>query len=100
MENWKIRIVDGGARTARQIFIMQKDPSGKTLIWRNDKVETLELGQWAEPSFWMEPEMLQDFANALNDIGIKPEQGFLEGKLGATEKHLEDMRTLVFQKKD
>lgn len=48
-----------------------------------------------EPFMHLEQDMLQSLADALNDNGIKPQQGFIEGKLQATENHLQDMRTLL-----
>lgn len=44
-------------------------------------------------------EILTAFAEAAQDRGIeKRSESFVKGKLDATEKHLEDMRTLVFKK--
>jgi len=43
---------------------------------------------------------LRNFADAITKMGIQPKDvSVAEGKLQATEKHLEDMRTLVFNKK-
>lgn len=50
----------------------------------------MELGSGFAESF------LPLLANALNEAGVKmPEKSYLEGKLEATEKHLNDLRHLV-----
>lgn len=98
MENWKVKIVDVGYKFELDIYIVRHLTNGKIEIWRNDVTETIdEYGAVLKPSFSMHPEMLQDLVNSLSERGIKPKEGFLEGKLTATEKHLEDMRTLVFK---
>jgi hypothetical protein len=100
MENWNVKIIDKGIRIERDIYIYRK---------LGDKIEIIGAGnttniinQFAtipdEPTLSLNPEALQAFANALNDIGINPQKEFIEGKLEATEKHLEDMRTLVFKR--
>lgn len=46
----------------------------------------------------LQNEWLGPLVKALTDAGVRPpEQSFTEGKLVATEKHLEDMRRLVFE---
>ena len=45
---------------------------------------------------------LQNIVHAFQDLGDrigvkKPYEGFVSGKLEATEKHLDDMRKLVFE---
>jgi len=98
MENWTVKIVDKGYCDVLDIFVYQRDFDGKIhLLQKGDLVETFDSGAVKEPSFKMNKFQLQAFADAMSDMGIKPQEGFLEGKLGATEKHLEDMRTLVFK---
>jgi len=100
MENWKVKIVDKGYTDTRDVFLFRRDASGRTAILHGDRIDTYEDGAVRdEPSMCLTSEMLQAFAEALNDQGFKPLKGFLEGKLDATEKHLEDMRTLVFKEK-
>ena len=69
-------------------------PEG-TEVLGSDKI--LKEGErWdVPPTLELEPEQLQAFADALNEQGYKPQQGFVEGKLEATESHLKDMRTLL-----
>lgn len=97
-EEWIIKIVDKGYTFYRDVFLYRRVPNG-TEIYRGDTTEIVDEGAAiVKPSFILSPEMLQSFADALNEQGYKPQKGFIEGKLQATEKHLEDMRTLVFKK--
>ncbi len=51
-----------------------------------------------KPTFQLPPETLQSLFDALQKRGMKPsDQSFVEGKLQATEKHLEDMRKIAFE---
>jgi len=51
-----------------------------------------------KPTMSLERKEAQDLMNRLWDAGIRPVQGKgSAGQLEATEKHLEDMRTLVFR---
>ena len=99
MENWIIKIVDRGYKLTRDIYIYRKSFGGKLEILRGNTVETIDdSGAVDKPSLELTPEVLQSFANALNEIGINPKKEFIEGKLEATEKHFEDMRKLLFKK--
>lgn len=104
MENkWQIKINnDFGPRLDKEVFFFRNVNHGgipKVEVMYSDTIKTVDPGSAGiTPSFRFTQEMLQDFANALDKMGIKPQRGFLEGKLEAQEKHLEDMRTLVFKK--
>lgn len=76
-----------------QVVFLTKDGTAVT-IPRNSAVNTDHL-YFAE----MSPDQLQAFAQALADRGVKTNQDSVaEGKLTATERHLEDMRTIVLAK--
>ena len=99
MENWKVKIIDKGYTTLMDIF-MYHDVYGNKIEMvakGGDTLEVFEDGTVKDPSFKLTREQLQAFANALNDMGISPQKEYIEGKLEATEKHLEDMRKLVFK---
>jgi len=71
-----------------------------------NKEYAIKMGEDLPPGCLMEiprdvfAEMLKGFAEMANERGMKLESDLKrEGKLEATEKHLEDMRTLVFKKK-
>ena len=57
-----------------------------------------EPGQVVEPSFKMNYEDAQRFMDDLWECGLRPSEGTgSAGALAATQKHLEDMRKLVFK---
>lgn len=50
------------------------------------------------PSFTLEPEQAQELFNGLWQLGYRPKDGTgNSGHVAAIERHLEDMRTLVFK---
>lgn len=98
--DWEVKIVDVGYKIGLDIFLFFKDFNGIHLL-HGDVVELLPKdGTAAKPTLSLSPSALQAFADALDKMGIKPQKGFIEGKLAATEKHLEDMRRLVFDDKE
>ena len=100
MENWKIEIGYQQFRVNKCIYITRKGHDGKYYIWRGNREEVINSkeGESIKPSFEFTDEMLQQLVEVLDSKGFKPKQGFLEGKLEATDKHLQDMRNLVFKK--
>lgn len=95
---WRVKIVDKGYTDIRDVYIYCRVGMNKMGIVYGDTIVTLENGEITpKPSLVLSPSALQAFSDALNSQGFKPQAGFLEGKLGATEKHLEDMRKLVFE---
>ncbi len=49
------------------------------------------------PTFVLRPEEVQALMDSLWDCGLRPSEGSgSAGAMAATQKHLEDMRTLVF----
>lgn len=53
-----------------------------------------------QPTIRMRKQEGQQLMDALWDAGMRPSQGSgSEGSLAATQRHLEDMRTLVFKEK-
>jgi len=102
MESWKIKIVDNPCKVDRDIYIFRRADYEKTeVIGWDEKGRCIGTifppGEVFPPSISLSPETLQNLADELNNMGIKPQKGFLEGKLEATDKHLEDMRRLVFK---
>lgn len=102
MENWKVQILDRVGQTNKDVTFYRDLGNGRyeTVIAVEKGgymvVEAHNMGAEIKPSIIMDVFMLQALADALNEIGIKPQKGYLEGKLEGTEKHLEDMRSLVF----
>ena len=66
----------------------------------SDRIVTFTKGEVQSPTLVLQQEMLPALMKALSDYGVKrPDESFVEGKLSATEKHLEDMRSLIFKNK-
>lgn len=98
-QSWKVKIIDPGYKTSFDVYIFREIGGKREFIQTGEKSVILSMdGMAPSPTLSMDREMMKAFADALNDRGIKPEEGFLEGKLEATTKHLEDMRSLVFKK--
>ncbi len=58
-----------------------------------------ELGNIIEPTFSLQPEEAQELMDNLWELGFRPSEGTgSAGALAATQRHLEDMRKLVFEK--
>jgi len=90
---WHIRIVDVGYKTSREVNIFRMTPQGKEMLGSDQIIKEGEVS--SKPTMELEPEQLQALADELEKIGYKPQKGFMEGKLEATEIHLKDMRTML-----
>ena len=59
----------------------------------------VEQGNYAPPMCTLSTKEAQSLIDSLWDCGLRPSEGSgSAGALAATQKHLEDMRTLVFKK--
>ncbi len=97
MDNWTVKIIDKGYKFERDIYIYARS-GDKTIVKNSDNTATIYgYGEPIpdKPTLSLNPETLQALADALDKVGIKPQKGFVEGKLQATESHLKDMRTLL-----
>ena len=66
---------------------------GKEII-----METLDDGDMCSPTFTLKHQEAQILMDSLWDAGLRPSEGSgSAGALRATEKHLNDMRKLVFK---
>lgn len=102
MNPWEISIQRLPGRTTLALYIFRRGHNGKTeVVQGNDTIVTFDEGQDFEPTITLFPEMLSVLMKELSEYGVRlPEQSFIEGKLYATDKHLEDMRRLVFEGQD
>lgn len=89
-----------GTRDMNLYISIQPFPGADIKMYYSDKVvDYKEEGLIEKPSFILTPDMLSGLMAELTRKGIKPPaHSFVEGKLEATERHLEDMRALVFEK--
>jgi hypothetical protein len=58
----------------------------------------VKVGEQAQPTFTLPPEQAQQFMDELWRVGFRPTEGSgSAGSLAATERHLADMRKIVFK---
>lgn len=95
---WTIKIVDVGYTFTRDVFIFRRMLGGTEFIQNDGTAFFVAEGsaEQPKPAICLDAEALQALADELARTVYKPQKGFIEGKLDATEKHLEDMRKLVF----
>lgn len=93
-ENTKIRAINAPWYGGIEILIKQGDHYVK-----NIEMVRIPDGAIVEPSLRLDYEEAQLLMDDLWHSGVRPSEGIGNaGQLKATEKHLEDMRTLVFKK--
>lgn len=97
MENWIVRIIDKGYTITRDVYIYRIINGAKEFIQNDGTCLRLSEGsaEQPKPTLELNPEALQALADELAQVGYKPQKGFIEGKLEATERHLEDTRKLL-----
>lgn len=93
---WKVKIYEKLGTLGYEVFVF-RDIGNKVEVMGKDYTSTiLEKADFIPPSFLIESkQMLTAFAEALNNMGVSPSKEYSEGKLEATENHLQDMRTLL-----
>ena len=90
-----IRAQSAPWRSAVEIFIGDRD--GKTRV-KEVVMERIEEAVAAPPSFMLDDQMAQQLMDDLWHCGLRPTDGAgTAGAMRAVERHLEDMRTLVFK---
>lgn len=100
MEGFKVQLKQLTGLLMWDVLIYQSLPNGDTELFNHLFEGTIlpKYGAYVEPTFRIPENVLPVLMEALSKNGVKlPEKAFIEGKLEATERHLEDMRTLVFQ---
>lgn len=96
MYEWQVKILDRGYTFTHDVYIWRKGMGNQIQqVTGNNTIETSEDGEVKEPTLRLDREQLVAFAQALNDLKINPKKEFIEGKLEATENHLQDMRKLL-----
>lgn len=95
---WKVQIAEDGPTLVKKIWIYRRMPGGISVLGPDMQTET-RYDEYSDVPVTMKLDhfLFQAFGDALTG-NFKPSEGkFNEGKLEATEKHLEDMRRLVFE---
>jgi hypothetical protein len=84
----------------RAVEILIGDHDGRTRV-KEVVLERLEEGVVQPPSFTLDHETAQTLMDDLWQCGIRPTEGAgSAGAMRATERHLEDLRSLVFKTGD
>jgi len=81
------------------LYIASKFPNGSRNIFvlRETGFEQVEEGQLSQPTMFLDATKAQSLMDGLWDCGIRPSEGTgSAGAMAATQKHLDDMRRLVF----
>ena len=96
-EEWNIKILDVGYKVEREVYIFRRGLGGTELIQSDGTLLFVpkDSANPPKPTIELNPEALQALSDELARVGYKPEKGFVQGKLEATENHLKDMRTLL-----
>ena len=95
MEDWKIKIVDVGYKLEKDIYIFTKRFDSKLEMLGGEIIDNGAVPP--KPTISLTDQQMIALANALAKEGVNPQKEFTVGKLEATEKHLQDMRKLVFK---
>ena len=102
MNNFGVEVFVAKAkhRMGYEVWITKQLDDRRSEIWyyKGDIVEreVIEYGAaFKGPSMFLEEFVANGIVEGLSKIGIKPQQGYLEGKIEATEKHLADTRKLL-----
>lgn len=103
MGDWEARVVYEPGRSANAIYLTRHNATGREYMLAEDTIRTLREGEVTKDDLTfarLDDEQMRALLVAFETHGIKlPEASYTQGKLEATESHLEDMRKLVFKEK-
>jgi hypothetical protein len=96
MEEWKIQFVERPERFGKALYVYRRSHDGRFEVWQSDgKTKVYDGGMDAEPTLFLGGDLFQALIDAIHK-DYKPSEGkYTEGKLVATERHLQDLRTLL-----
>jgi hypothetical protein len=81
------------------VSIVDQTTSGARFAAQPVIMTTVQQGDFVAPAFRINAKEAQDLMDELWQCGLRPSEGTgSAGALSATERHLQDMRTLVFDK--
>lgn len=87
-----VRVRQGDFHLGYDVFIVRH---GSLVTEDGKNVPLEEVGQTPNPTVRISAEEAQSLVEQLSACGVKPQRGYLEGKLEATERHLEDIREVA-----
>ena len=98
-ENWEVLFQEDFGTCSQKMVILRRAYNGTEVFdVKNNNLVLVPAGDGIDEKLIIKfsPEMFLALVDAIQK-NFKPSEGkFTEGKLEATEKHLEDMRTIVF----
>jgi len=103
--DWKVDVVYRPEYLGYVVYMSRKMPNGQEFITKDGKTEVLKPGDFIKSDKQycfaiLDPDQVQRLADAFANKGIHTvNDNVNKGKLEATEKHLEDMRNIVFKGK-
>lgn len=98
---WKVKIVQDYATLTERLYIFRRD-GGKVQyvdFSKDTVIKTMDEGEGQINGLRLYPEMIQALTDAIHKDFKPSEQKFTDGKLMATERHLEDLQKLLKLKK-
>jgi hypothetical protein len=96
MENWQVKFIEQPDRLGRGLYIYRLLSDNRLeVLLANGTTEVSVEGTIHTPTLFLNEDMFQMLVNAVHK-DFKPSEGkFTEGKLEATERHLNDLRFLL-----
>lgn len=95
----EIRAERSAYQRATHIWVVDHDPQQGRLVGAALGFRFVEAGEFSEPTLRISDESAQQWIDELWRAGFRPSEGTgSAGSLAATERHLEDMRRLVFDR--
>ena len=92
--NLQLKAYSAPWRDCIEFLILSGDEIGSAISFKKR-----EIGVSSDPTFSLDIQQAQSIMDDLWNCGLRPTEGTgSAGALAATQKHLEDMRTLVFKK--
>lgn len=96
MDKWQVGVHRRPERTGVDIFVYRKNGVTRTEVLKSDgSIVDMPRGAAIEPTLSLEEDIFRELVDAIH-ADFKPSEGkFTEGKVEATERHLQDLRHLL-----
>jgi hypothetical protein len=102
-DNWEARVIFSPGKIAANIYLSRRMRGAggvREFLVGNDTIKTVTPDKQLRDNelifATLDDDQLHALQIAIANYGVKlPDAGFVQGKLEATEKHLEDTRTLL-----
>lgn len=100
--DWEAKVVYEPGRSTNAIYLTRHTASGREYMLAEDTIRTLRQGETTDQDLTfarLDDEQMRALLVAFDSHGVKrPEASYTQGKLEATEGHLEDMRLIALSK--